>query len=94
MQDIEFHLRRQDLSNSRMSSPMAYGLSVTAFRYPSGIEALLVENERGNLIVLPFMGQMILGAEFDGVDLTMGNSFSMPRPATTIVETYGCFGVP
>nr|WP_313372743.1 aldose 1-epimerase family protein [Brucella intermedia] len=90
-QDIEFHLRRQDFVEQPHVIANTYGLSVTAFRYPSGIEALLVENERGNIIVLPFMGQMIWGAEFDGVDLTMGNSFSMPRPATTIVETYGCF---
>ncbi len=91
MQDIEFHLRRQDFVEQPHVIANTYGLSVTAFRYPSGIEALLVENERGNIIVLPFMGQMIWGAEFDGVDLTMGNGFSMPRPATTIVETYGCF---
>ena len=91
MQDIEFHLRREHFAEQPHVIASADGLSVTAFRYPSGIEALLIENERGNIIVLPFMGQMIWGAEFDGVDLTMGNSFSMPRPATTIVETYGCF---
>lgn len=91
MQDIEFHLRRQDFVEQPHVIASADGLSVTAFRYPSGIEALLIENERGNIIVLPFMGQMVWGAEFHGIDLTMGNSFSMPRPATTIVETYGCF---
>lgn len=89
--DIEFHLRRQDFSEKPHVMASAEGLSVTGFRYPSGIEALLIENERGSIIVLPFMGQMVWGAEFDGIDLTMGNSFTMPRPATTIVETYGCF---
>jgi len=91
MHEIEFHLRRQDFTEQPHIIGSAGGFSVTAFRYPTGIEALLIENERGNIIVLPFMGQIVWRATFDGVDLTMGNSFSMPRPATTIVETYGCF---
>ncbi len=90
MQDIEFHLRRQDFADQPRVIACTDGLSVTAFRYPSGVEALLVENERGEIVVLPFMGQMVWSAVFDGVDLAMGNSFSMPRPANCIVETYGC----
>ena len=65
--------------------------TVTAFRYPSDVEAVRLENARGHLVVLPWLGQMIWDATFDGHDLTMRNMFSQPKPANVIVETYGCF---
>ena len=64
---------------------------VEAWRYPSGIEALTIGNSRGYLTVLPYMGQMVWDAVFDGHDLTMKNMFRQPLPASTIVETYGCY---
>ncbi|WP_419730800.1 DUF4432 family protein [Lichenicola sp.] len=66
-------------------------LSASLFRYPSGIAALRIRNGRGSLIVLPWFGQMIWHAEFDGVDLTMRSGFEMPLPADSIGGTYGCF---
>ncbi|NIY48280.1 aldose 1-epimerase family protein [Cedecea colo] len=65
--------------------------TVTAFRYASGVEGLRVQNSRGQLVILPWMGQMIWDACFDGQDLTMRNMFSQPKPATEVVATYGCF---
>lgn len=61
------------------------------WRYPSGIEALTMGNARGHLTILPFMGQMVWDAVFDGHDLTMKNMFRQPLPASTIVGTYGCY---
>lgn len=65
--------------------------TVTAFRYASGVEGLRVQNSRGHLVILPWLGQMIWDAEFDGRDLTMRNMFSQPKAAKEVVETYGCF---
>ncbi|WP_158781920.1 aldose 1-epimerase family protein [Pantoea sp. BAV 3049] len=65
--------------------------SVKLFRYPAGIEAVRLENSRGHVIVLPFYGQMIWDAEFDGQTLTMGNGFTQPLPGQDIIDTYGCF---
>ena len=65
--------------------------TVTAFRYASGVEGLKIENSRGHLVILPWMGQMIWDAQFDGHDLTMRNMFSQPKPAAEVVATYGCF---
>lgn len=65
--------------------------TVTAFRYASGVEGLKVANTRGHLVILPWLGQMIWDAEFDGHDLTMKNMFRQPKPAKEIVDTYGCF---
>ncbi len=66
-------------------------LRASVFRYPSGIEAVRLTNARGAVVVLPFFGQMVWQAGFDGVDLTMRSMFPTPRPSADIVGTYGCF---
>ncbi|KAD3515086.1 DUF4432 family protein [Arthrobacter yangruifuii] len=65
--------------------------TVTAIRYPSGVESVTVANSRGRVEVLPFLGQMVWDAEFDGVSLRMDSPFRQPYPATLIEDTYGCF---
>lgn len=65
--------------------------TVELFRYPAGIEAVKLSNSRGSLTVLPFFGQMIWDATFDGHSLTMGSGFSQPLPGSDIIDTYGCF---
>ncbi len=66
-------------------------LRASVFRYPSGIEAVRLANARGAVVVLPFFGQMIWRAGFDGVDLTMQSMFPTPRASADITGTYGCF---
>lgn len=85
------HVQRSFFGERERVVAEAHGISVSLFRYDSGIEAMRLTNRRGHLVVLPYYGQMIWDAVFDGVDLTMTNMFSMPRPAETIVGTYGCF---
>ena len=65
--------------------------TVSAFRYDSGIEALRVCNARGEIIVLPFKGQQIWRAGFDGRDLTMRSMFDEPVDTHVYLETYGAF---
>jgi len=64
---------------------------VTAFCYASGVEAVRIHNSRGELVILPWMGQMIWDAQFDGHDLTMHNMFKQPKLTPEVVGTYGCF---
>ena len=64
---------------------------VQVWRYPSGVAALSMENSRGRLIVLPYQGQIIWSAAFDGCDLGMRNPFVQPHPTAEILGTYGCF---
>lgn len=66
------------------------GLVVTGYSYATGVAGLRLENARGYVVVLPWMGQIVWDAAFDGVRLTMGSLFDEPRPATEIIETYGC----
>lgn len=64
-------------------------ISASTFRYPSGVEALRLETPRGHVIVLPFLGQMIWEAVFDGRNLGMGSLFPQPRHGASILDTYG-----
>jgi len=52
---------------------------------------LRLKNQRGELVVLPFQGQQIWSAEFDGRPLTMTSMFLEPRPTQSFLETYGGF---
>lgn len=67
------------------------GISVSTFRYNSGIEALRVKNARGEIVVLPFKGQQIWRAKFDGRELTMRSMFDEPVETTDYLKTYGGF---
>lgn len=65
--------------------------TVTAFAYPKQIGSLKIQNSRGFVEVLPFMGQIIWDAVFDGHSLRMDNMFRQPQHGKEIVDTYGCF---
>lgn len=64
---------------------------ISTFKYQSGIEALRVKNARGEIIILPFKGQQIWRASFDGRDLTMKSMFEEPVDTMVYLETYGAF---
>ena len=66
-------------------------LRAVAFRYPSGVPALRLQNERGYLILLPFQGQQIWSAHFNDRELTMKSMFDQPHPTRTYLENYGGF---
>ncbi len=85
------HFRKSFFGEAERPIAEAHGMTASLFRYDSGIEAVRLSNRRGHLVVLPYYGQMVWDAVFDGVDLTMANMFDMPRPASEIVGTYGCF---
>lgn len=66
-------------------------LHAEAFRFASGIAALRLCTPRADVIVLPFMGQQIWRAVFDGRDLTMASMFDEPVVTDQYLETYGAF---
>ena len=83
-------LQRRFFGEKERTALAFAGLSASLFRYETGIEAIRLSNERGHIIVLPYMGQIVWSAVFDGVELAMQSMFAEPRPAKVIVETYGC----
>jgi hypothetical protein len=67
------------------------GLTASTFTYESGVLALRIKNKRGEIIMLPYQGQQIWSASFDGRDLTMRSMFSQPKLTTEYLQTYGGF---
>ncbi|MGR5238004.1 aldose 1-epimerase family protein [Vibrio alfacsensis] len=84
-------LYKEQFSKERALLLQSDDFEVHTFQYNSGVQAVEIKNSKGHLVVLPFMGQMIWDAQFLDTDLCMKNMFSEPKPARTIVETYGCF---
>ena len=91
MSETVVHLARGRMGELERPMVESAPLRATGFRYASGIEAVRLSNPRGEVVVLPWYGQMIWDARFDGVPLTMKSMFDMPRPAEDITGTYGCF---
>ncbi len=84
-------LRREDFGEAERTVCTGGEWTVTARRYRTGVESLTLRNSRGHLEVLPFLGQIIWDAVFDGESLRMSSMFEEPRKVSQIVETYGCF---
>ena len=67
------------------------GLVATAFRYRSGVAALRIRNEEGEIVMLPFQGQQIWDATFLGRSLTMRSMFDEPVETRDYLSNYGAF---
>ncbi len=65
--------------------------TVSTFRFGSGVAGLRIKNARGEITVLPYQGQQIWRASFDGRELTMRSMFDQPRETRAYLETYGGF---
>jgi hypothetical protein len=90
MVDASFALRREMFGEKEREIARFGELSASAFRYDTGVEAIRLRNPRGEAVVLPYLGQMLWSASFDGVPLAMRSLFPEPRNVATIIETYGC----
>ncbi len=66
-------------------------LEASTFRFPSGVAALRLKNELGELILLPWQGQQIWSAAFRGRNITMKSMFDEPKPGGPYLQTYGGF---
>lgn len=91
MTDTILHLTPAFFSD-RERVLVEYGpLAASAFRYDTGVAALRLNNELGELVLLPFQGQQIWSAAFGGRDLTMKSMFGQPNATRSYLETYGGF---
>jgi len=61
------------------------------FKYNSGVEAIKLSNARGHITILPFKGQQIWDAHFDGHDLGMISNVKEPLQSNDYLENFGCF---
>ena len=64
---------------------------ITAFKYPSGVEALLVEGERLSFVFTPLKGQQIWHLKVDGKEISMKTSVEYPKNTSVYLQNYGGF---
>ncbi|MEM6695749.1 MAG: DUF4432 family protein [Pseudomonadota bacterium] len=88
---MRVHLHEAMFDAAERALLRAGDIDVATFRYPSGVAALRVTSPRASLIVLPFKGQQIWRAAFDGRDVTMRSMFPEPVDTQEYLATYGAF---
>ena len=67
------------------------GLTASLFQFPTGVAALRLSNDVGEIVLLPYQGQQIWDAQFHGRRLTMRSMFDAPQSTTDYLRTYGGF---
>lgn len=67
-------------------------MSVSTFKYSTGVEAITLKNDKGYITLLPYMGQMIWSMEFLEHNLVMKTPYREPEVCyRDYRESYGCF---
>jgi Domain of unknown function (DUF4432) len=88
---ITLNLNTVEFSRAEALLVQADGIKVFAFRYASGVAALRVCNQVGEIIFLPFHGQQIWNCHFHGRRLTMRSMFDEPVNTRHYLKNYGAF---
>jgi Domain of unknown function (DUF4432) len=91
MSEITFHLHKSFFHEREHTLVEHAGLRASSFLYPSGVHAIRLENQLGQMTVLPYQGQQIWHLEFHGRTLTMQSMFDAPRLGVPYLESYGAF---
>ncbi|MBQ8880010.1 MAG: DUF4432 family protein [Clostridia bacterium] len=86
------YLRESYFADGEQTVLTTRNLLASTFTYSTGVCGVRLRNERGAVVLLPYMGQMIWRCEFDGRELAMRSIYTEPeRDARVFGETYGCF---
>ncbi len=91
MTEMKLHLQPAFFSEMEKSLVELGPLTASTFLFPTGVAGLRLKNERGELVLLPFQGQQIWSAAFNGRNLTMKSMFDAPNPTRDYLQTYGGF---
>ncbi len=85
------HLAEKNFQPNEVLLVETSALSASTFRYASGVAALRLSNDQGELVLLPFQGQQIWSATLGGRNITMKSMFEEPKATQNYLETYGGF---
>lgn len=91
MCDTKLHLYPEQFDSLERELCTHGGVSVSGFRYRTGVAALRVKSDRIEMIVLPFQGQQIWRCTVDGRQLAMESMFDGPNQTENYLATYGGF---
>jgi len=86
-----FHLAPRFFGDKETTLLEHAGITVSGFRFGTGVCGVRLKNSKGELVVLPFQGQQIWSANFAGRELTMKSMFDEPQPTQQYLDTYGGF---
>ena len=85
----------RDLFNTKSKEVFSshnFTLVASSFKYSTGIEAIKLQNSKGYVTLLPFMGQMIWDMQFLGHNMVMKSIYDEPEVCyENYGESYGCF---
>jgi hypothetical protein len=85
------HLHRSMFDGKEKVLAQHGGLTVSAFLFSTGVEAVRLRNARGEAVMLPYQGQQIWRCAFDGRELAMRSMFEEPVLTRDYLSTYGAF---
>jgi len=88
---MRINLRKDFFPGSDLDLLVYGNMKITAFKFPSGVEALTVENTKGYFTILPFKGQQIWELHFNGQDFSMQTTIKQPVPTPNLLDSYGGF---
>jgi hypothetical protein len=91
MSETIFHLSPEMFQPQNRCLVESGSLSAETFQFSSGVPALTLHNDLGQLVLLPYQGQQIWSATLAGRELTMKTMFTQPIPTRDFLSTFGGF---
>lgn len=88
---MTLHLQKNFFAETKRPLIEHGACKIAAFRYPSGVEALEVVNEKCSFIFTPFKGQQIWHFCVGGREISMQTSIKEPVDTTVYLKNYGGF---
>lgn len=92
-QETTIHLQHSFFTETEKTLVEHSGLTASTFKFSTGVAAVRLKNNLGQITVLPFQGQQIWDARFFDRTLTMKSMFDRPYPTREYLNTYGGFVV-
>ncbi len=91
MDNTKIHLTPEQFSHKETLFVESGCLRASLFTFDSGVKAVKLTSDVGELILLPFQGQQIWSAVMNGRNLTMETIFDQPYPTQDFLSTFGGF---
>lgn len=91
MKTTTISLHPNDFAETEWRLASSGPLSATTSRFASGVCAVRLVNEQGELVILPFQGQQLWSATLGGRVLTMRSVVAEPKPTQDFLATFGGF---
>ncbi len=88
---MKINLKKEFFSDREFVLAEYKNMKAIAFTFSTGVAGLRIENNKGNFVILPFQGQQIWSAEFDGISYGMKTMIKEPLENVQFLKTYGGF---